>query len=85
MGYQKGTPDLLIFYKNKKYTGLAIEFKTPASNGKVSMEQFARIESLKDQCWDVIVSNDLFEITERIYAHINLNKLPKPVKRSRKR
>jgi len=84
MGYQKGTPDLLIFYRNKKYTGLAIEFKTPSGTGKVSMDQLARLQSLKGQQWDVVVSNDLFEITERIYAHINLNKLPKPRQKIRK-
>ena len=35
MGYQKGTPDLFIFHRNRKYDGLAIEFKTPKGTGKV--------------------------------------------------
>jgi len=54
MGYQKGTPDLLIFHKNKLFGGLAIEFKTPKGNGVVSPEQEARLHALKEQKWDVI-------------------------------
>ena len=29
MGYSKGSPDLFIFFRNRKFDGLAIELKTP--------------------------------------------------------
>ena len=35
MGYQKGSPDLFIFHRNRKFDGLAIEFKTPKGTGKI--------------------------------------------------
>ena len=81
MGYTKGTPDLFIFHRNRKYTGLAIEFKTPKGNGQLSPEQEQRLKCLQTQKWDVLVSNDICEIVERIYQHINQNKVPKNVKK----
>ena len=43
----------------------------------VSKEQEARLLSLKAQKWDVMISNNIFQIIERIYSHLNQNKLPK--------
>jgi hypothetical protein len=37
MGYQKGTPDIIILEPNDKYHGLVIELKAPG--GKISNEQ----------------------------------------------
>jgi anti-repressor protein len=76
MGYKKGSPDLLIFYRNRKFNGLAIEFKTPQGTGKLSDEQNKVLKALYDQKWDVLASNDLFEITEKICCHMNQNKIP---------
>lgn len=43
MGYSKGTPDIMIFERNKNYNGLFIEMKNPQSffnkKGVVSPEQ----------------------------------------------
>ena len=75
-GYQKGSPDLIIFFRNKKYNGLAIEFKSPKGNGVLTPEQNQRLLQLKEQNFDVIVSNNIFEITEKICLHINFNKIP---------
>ena len=76
MGYQKGTPDLFIFHRNRKYDGLAIEFKTPKGTGKLSDEQNKVLKALADQKWDVLASNDLFEIIEKICKHLNMSQLP---------
>jgi len=82
MGYLRGTPDLFIFHRNRLYAGLAIEFKTPKGTGILSEDQEKCLKRLKDQKWDVLVSNDFSEIILRIYEHIKLNKMPK--KRSKK-
>ncbi len=74
-GYTKGSPDLLIFFRNRKYTGLAIEFKSPKGNGILSPEQNQRLLQLKEQKFDVLVSNNIFEITEKICLHLNFNKI----------
>ena len=36
MGYQKGSPDLIIQNLLKVYSGFAIEFKNPIGNGQLS-------------------------------------------------
>lgn len=84
MGYSKGSPDLFIFYRNRKYDGLAIEFKNPLGTGVLKKEQQARLNSLKLQKWDILVSNDIFEITEKIYSHINQNKIPPKAQKIKK-
>lgn len=76
-GYSKGIPDLLIFHKNSKFNGLVIEFKSPKGTGVLSSEQVDKLKLLQDQRFDVLVSNNLFEIIERIYHHMNLDTLSK--------
>ncbi len=75
MGYQKGSPDLLIFHRNRKFDGLAIEFKSP-KGGKISDEQNKVLKALEENRWDIMVSNDLFDIIERICKHMNQYQLP---------
>ena len=85
MGYQKGSPDLFIFFRNRKFDGLAIEFKTPQGTGILSPQQEARLLALKSQKWDILVSNDLFQIIEKICLHINQNKIPPKSPKSQKK
>lgn len=82
MGYQKGSPDLMVFHRNRKFDGLAIEFKTPQGTGKLSDEQSKVLNALMNQKWDVLVSNDLFEITEKICKH--MYQYPIPPKKQKK-
>ena len=63
---------------------MAIELKTPNGTGVVSKEQEARLLALKAQKWDVFISNNIFQIIERIYAHLNQNKLPKRAQKIKK-
>lgn len=83
MGYTKGSPDLFIFHRNRKFEGLAIEFKSP-QGGQLSDAQNKILKALADQKWDVLVSNDLFEIVEHICKHLNIHQLPpKKVKKAK--
>ena len=38
-GYLRGSPDLIINYLHKHYTGFCIEFKSPKGNGILSSDQ----------------------------------------------
>ena len=65
MGYVKGTPDILIFKRNKDFNGLFIELKTPEirdidgvirqRKGEVSKEQKEWIEYLRKEGYLPIV------------------------------
>ena len=81
LGYTAGSPDLLIFYKNKLYSGLAIELKTPKGTGSLSAVQEQFLIDLQKQKWDVLVSNDLLEIIDRICRHITCNPIQLPKRR----
>jgi len=70
-GYIRGIPDLFIFHKNAIFSGLAIELKSPLGTGSLSIDQEDKLKRLLEQGFDVLVSNNLFEIIERIYSHIN--------------
>ena len=65
----------LYFFRNRKFNGLAIEFKSPKGTGILSPEQEKRLLQLKAQKFDVLVSNNIFEITEKICLHIYTNKI----------
>ena len=41
-----------------------------------SDEQNEILKALADQKWDVLASNDLFEIIEKICKHLNMSQLP---------
>ena len=58
MGYMKGIPDLLITNLHKKYTGFAIEFKTPKGTGIVSPDQESMLENYKENNWKTLLTID---------------------------
>ena len=47
MGYKRGSPDLVILNKTKKYSGLVIEFKNPGGTGRLSNDQAQCIDNIK--------------------------------------
>lgn len=71
-GYENGTPDLIIFNKNKKYNMLCIEFKNPKFNGKMSDEQTKYIDRLLSVNTPyILISNNFSHIISTIVKYIH--------------
>ena len=71
MGYQKGSPDLIIQNLHKDYSGFVIEFKNPNGNGKLSEHQKAMLKEYKNNAFKVLVSNDYDEILTEIIHYFD--------------
>lgn len=71
MGYQKGSPDLIIQNLHKDYSGFVIEFKNPKGNGKLSEYQRVILQEYKNNAFKVLVSNDYDEILEEIIHYFD--------------
>ena len=71
MGYQKGSPDLIIQNLHKDYSGFVIEFKNPKGNGKLSEYQKVMQHEYKNNAFKVLVSNDYDEILEEIIRYFD--------------
>ena len=69
MGYQKGTCDLFIGNMHLKYSGFAIEFKTPTGYGKLSKEQEMMLQEYENNNYKILVSNDYDEIIKEIILY----------------
>ena len=69
MGYQKGACDLFIGNMHLKYSGFAIEFKTPTGYGKLSEEQKMMIQEYENNNYKILVSNDYDEIIKEIILY----------------
>jgi|SRR6056300_1645627 len=65
-GYTKGQPDIIIQNFHKKYTGFAIEFKTPLGCGKTSEAQENLLEKYFENGFKILVSNDYDLILQEI-------------------
>jgi len=65
-GYTKGQPDLLIANRSGRWSGLALEFKTPACTGSASPEQTKCLQRLADAGWKTLLSNSYDEICNEI-------------------
>ena len=65
-GYQKGQPDLLILNKHKKYTGFALELKSPTGWGVLSQDQQKFLQGLREAGYLTLVSNDYDEIIVKV-------------------
>jgi hypothetical protein len=50
-GYTRGHPDLLVHQLHSKYSGMAIEFKTPTGKGSASPDQDAFMNNLRNNGW----------------------------------
>ena len=76
MGYTNGTPDLIIYSKNKQFNGMALELKSPTGFGILSKNQDEFLEKLKKNNYLCIVTNDYSEIIRYItmyYYDISIN------------
>ena len=71
MGYQKGSPDLIIQNLHKVYSGFAIEFKNPRGNGQLSENQKVMLQEYRNNSFKVLVSNDYDEILEEIIHYFD--------------
>jgi hypothetical protein len=60
-GYRKGQPDIIILNKSGRYTGLAIELKSP-SGGQLSSEQENFLQNLACMGYKTLVSSNYDEI-----------------------
>ena len=69
MGYQKGACDLFIGNMHLKYTGFAIECKTPTGYGKLSKEQEMMLQEYENNNYKTLVSNDYDEIIKEIILY----------------
>ena len=69
MGYQKGSCDLFIGNMHLKYSGFAIEFKTPVNCGKLSEEQKMMLKEYENNNYKILVSNDYDEIIKEIILY----------------
>ena len=65
-GYTKGQPDIMILNKHAKYTGLALELKTPACTGVLRPAQKQVLDRLHASGWQTLVSNNYDEICNEI-------------------
>ena len=68
MGYQPGSPDLILHSLHKTYRGFAIEMKTPTGLGVLSDQQKKMIRNYELNGFKVLVSNSYDEI---LYELIN--------------
>ena len=76
MGYTNGTPDLIIYSKNKQFNGMALEFKSPTGFGILSKVQDEFLKKLKKNNYLCLVSNDYSELIRYItmyYYDIPIN------------
>ena len=76
LGYTNGTPDLIIYSKNKQFNGMALELKSPTGFGVISKVQDGFLKKLKKQNYLCIVSNDYTEIVRYLtmyYYDISIN------------
>lgn len=68
-GYTKGQCDLLLLNKHKKYTGFALELKSPVGWGVVSPEQQKFLERLQGAGYKTLVSCDYDEVVVQIQEY----------------
>lgn len=68
-GYLAGTPDILILNKHLKYSGFAIELKTPNGSGRLSDNQQEALSQYKQAGFLTMVSNDYDELLHAIFTY----------------
>ena len=65
-GYQRGQCDILILNKHKKWTGFALELKSPTGYGVVSPDQQKYLQRLGEAGYLTLISNDYDEIVVKL-------------------
>jgi prophage antirepressor-like protein len=79
-GYTKGQPDLLIPVKSGRFSGLAIELKTPAYFREPAAHQQAFLDRLATEGYDVLVSSSYNDLVTHLVRYLD-----KGVSRKRRR
>jgi prophage antirepressor-like protein len=69
-GYRAGQPDIIILNLHKSYSGMAIELKTPTGMGILSDKQISFLETLKNNNYYTLVSNDYDEVVLEITKYL---------------
>ena len=62
--------DLIINNLHKRYSGFAIEMKSPKGNGVLSPDQSMMLRQYQNNCFKTLVSNDYDQIIEQIIEHL---------------
>ena len=71
LGYQKGSPDLIIQNLHNVYSGFAIEFKSPIGYGKLSEHQNMMLQEYAKNGFKVLLSNNYDEILKEIIHYFD--------------
>lgn len=78
MGYTVGSPDFFIMERTPEFSGLAIEFKTPKGNGKISEAQLKFLKRIEGEGWKCIISNNYDDIILAIVDYFSYDhRIPK--------
>ena len=84
-GYKGGQPDLILLNKHNNYKGLAIELKTPTGLGVISDKQKNYINSLDNNGFLTLISNNYDEIITTIIKYsmgLEYNSHPQEIKKN---
>ena len=68
-GYLRGSPDLIINNLHKRYSGLAIEMKSPKGNDVLSADQSMILRQYQNNGFKTLVNNDYDQIIEQIIEY----------------
>jgi hypothetical protein len=69
MGYTRGQCDILLLNRHKKWTGMAIELKSPTGFGVVSPDQQKFLVRLEKEGYKTLISNDYDEVVVQIMEY----------------
>jgi prophage antirepressor-like protein len=70
-GYTKGEVDILINNLHKKYSGFAIEIKSPTGQGRLNKYQSDRLKKYQQNNYMTLVSNDYDNIIYQIIHYMD--------------
>ena len=84
LGYQKGSPDLIIQNLHNVYSGFAIEFKSPIGYGELSEHQNVMLQEYTNNGFKVLLSNDYDEIIKEMQSLFQKIQVIKNIKESHK-
>ena len=82
-GYKAGQPDILILSRTRKTSGLAIELKTPLGSEINSAKQEAFQQTLKNNNYEILVSNSYDEIVVKILEYRDASRRCTPRQKTR--
>ena len=68
-GYLRGSPDIIINNLHKRYTGFAIEFKSPKGNGVLSPDQSMMLRQYQNNGFKTLISNYYDHMIEQLIVY----------------